>query len=1169
MALLSELQSIVDPTTQEEQDPEAVGENTRADFPVDDEIGRRAIQKVQPELEGYTPGGFFKNLGSNIGEFAQGLFTLGTYPIRHPETTAEGIGYAAEHPIAAAEKVGGIIAKGYQEAYTPQPDESIPGMILRRLYEKPFDTLMDASALGQIAFGGAGLATRAATMGVRGAVEGGEAGAALVRAAAGTVADLPEEGLAVARKAASAQRVIDLFDAMQERAKLLDPLTIAQSLGTIALKTVAPDALAALRATKKMTDDMSERTIVRQTGEAQMQKQMQEAVGDLNPAELAVFHPYVAGRVNFDRPVGEQLMQHTGEWAPVKGDVIRPDALEAARQKYLPIQQQLQKLRGMDPQDVAQIAGQKAMGDAQEAMGDKFDPLHPDVQQSVVDSVAAALRENDEAVKARAAGEMVTSLQIAREKAWRTKIDDMVAQNTYRNARDAEASFPRPEPVSVDEAMQAMGPQGGIYFPHSAEAYNSQQSTIDTILKKLGEASTFKENTYALYRAGVMENQDPVKQLMRAYSSFGQGKHWVQIGTDAVEDAVKEGVAEKFKAGKWNWKTDPDVIAGTHQPWHPGLMLTNELVEEDGQHILTRLLEGSPSDRPGAGASTIEAATVPEPGNAMGPHAAGGMPAGTTIGNLNFSSIMRGLVEQAEKGPMYRFKKELPIYKIPTAMGHSLAAVRDSIEPATNPLIRMMDMATQWWNWGNINWRVSHTMNRAIGHTTFAAMQGVHPFSPRGLTALWNMGKALGYKAGLTSSEEAGKLAQVFDLPGISSGLQRSLGRSFSSAEEQALKSGFAPLRGLGKWGAMLAKANSGLDSIYRAASMFYELSPNAIERGKRMLGHATDTMSLSEKIDSFAKAGAEVNMATPEYRAALKNVNRFFHDYTRTTPFERQVTRRIFPYYKFFKHSTELITRFPFEHPLKAAVGRAVGQAAMQDAKDQLKQWGLDWDRDVPPSQRDSLPVWRSEGEDGKPVVWMYNTKGKNPFSHMSGYMAEQALQMLNPVVRVALERATGVNLYTRERYRGAISSFTGREVDPRTGQIVDSFNHPTFGEAFLRSFWPYQTVRELVAQGRVPTDTASLLEMARNGPGAWVYDKRGFPLRKPQVSGAQPLGRLVGLSVSPLQQPTPEQRTARKAIVSDQIHTLWQRYPQQRDKILSALDDSAQEVLDQLGNE
>lgn len=1192
MPLLSELLNTIDPEREAYAEPEAEGEHFRETLNVDDETGRRTIQKIQPELEhqgvagklGYIPD-FLQNLTDNVGEFATGMFTAATYPFREPTKT----GKALLSPIETAKFLGTAVVEGYKQAYTPKEGESVPGMILRRFYEKPLDSLMDASMLAQIASGGAGLAVRAATAGTRATAEGLLAadlvaaglGAKIaplgkqVKTSTGLTTILGPEELAiqdVARQAASANRAIDFFDALTERARKIDPITIAQATGTKALETFAPDVLAAIRSTSRITDFIAERSSTLKAGEHAAEQQIQAALGDLNAAERQVFHPYVSGRLNLGRPTGEQLMSHTGEWVPVKGDMIRPEALEAARQKYIPIQQQLEQLRGMTDEQVAQTMGAKSMHDARKFLGDQFDPLAPQVQEFVTNNVRQALLENNEVRKWRATGEMRTALDIAKERQWRTRLEDAVRANEYENIKAAERGLPRPTQTTPEEAIAAMGPQGGIYFPHSSEAFTSHQSTIGNILTKMGEASTYKENQYALFRNGFLEHNDPVKALLRAYSTFNKGRTWVQMATDAAEQGVKEGSAFRM-ARDWNPHTDPDVIKGTHQPFEPGRMMTDQLVEEEGQHMLIRLMEVM-DDLPKTAASdmTIDAVTTRLGKTDVG--AMPGLPGATPIGDLNFHDIMKGLADQAEKGPMYRYKTMIPKYKVPTSMGHAFKELRDSMQPPTSPLLRTIDNATQWWNWTNLNVKVTRLVNNIVGNTTFAAMQGVHPFTPRGLQSLIATGKAIGAKSGVLKSAEAQNLAKIFDLPGIrSGGLQLGLEQATGTVGDIVQRVGAergvigktltAPIRGVGHWASLMAKANANVESAYRAASLFYELSPNAIERASKMSRQMGDSLSLGDKIHAFAEAGGEVSMKMPEYREALKQVNRYFNNYDRTTPFERMVTRRVFPYYKFFKHSTDLITRFPFEHPLKAAVARQVGAVALQDVKDTLNQYGMKWNRDVPPQMRDSLPIFKTTNPDtGEPVVWMYNTKGANPFSQMNGYASEQVLQMLNPVVKVAIERATGVNLFTRERYRGAISSFTGREVDPKTGAIVDSFNHPSYGEAFLRSFWPYQTAREFAAQGRIPTDTASLIEMATNGPNAWQYDERGFELRKPTLSPLQAAGRFVGAIPAPLEKPTPEQAASRKAVINNQLNTLYQRYPERRSAILTALDQTAEDV-------
>lgn len=1179
MPLLSELIDTFDPEADEERDPEAFGEHIRVPLGVDEDVGRRVIQKIQPELE-YSGaagalgrvGGFFQNLGENVGEFATGMFNAATFPLVHPQRTVE----ALEDPVGTAKFLGNAIAEGYKEAYTPKPDETIPGMLLRRLYEKPFDTLMDASALAQVASGGLGLAARGATAGVRAAAEGGRAAEAL--ALAGGAAKLAPADVATMRtmrEAASANRAIDLFDALGERAAQVDPLTIAGKLGVTLGDMAVPDLMAAVRTNRRLTDELAERNALLHQAEAEAEVKVQGAFGELNDAEKLVIHPYIAGRLNFDRPVGEQLMTHTGEWVPVKGDVIRPDALEKARQAYIPIQEELERLRGLHPDQVTVTMGQKALGDAEEFLGEHFDPFHPEVQQYVTDTVQQALIENADYRKLRATGEMRTSLDIAKERAYRTKLDDAVKEGKFRTIAAAERGIPVPAQTTVEEALAAMGPQGGIYFPHSSEAFTRDQSTIKGILSKAGQASTFKENNFALYREGVLEHQDPVKALLRTYATFNKGRTWMTMARDAAEDAVKEGTAFRMNH-KWDPNTDIDVIKGTHQPFHPGRVLTEDLIEEDAQRMLVRLMEVA-EDAPRAPASemTLDAVSAPRRLYGAGPNAPTGLPGGTPVGDLNYADIVAKMISQSEKGPMFKLRKEIPVYKVPSAMGHAFKALRESMEPATNPAVRLLDTVTAGWNWANLNVRMSRMVNNVVGNTMFAAMQGVHPFAPRGLTSLIAAGKAIGAKAGLLQGAEARQLAKVFDLPGVrSGGLQLGLEQAVGTFGDTVQRAGeglgrvgqavTAPVRGLGHWASFMQKANGHVESAYRAASLFYELSPNAIERAQRMSGHMAKGMDLAEKIDAFAKAGGEVTMKLPEYRDALRQVNRYFNNYDRTTPFERMVTRRVFPYYKFFKHSTDLITRFPFEHPLKGQVAKQLGKIAEQDIKDTVNQWGFDWAKEVQPYLKDGIPLARTTNpETGENVLWMYSTKGANPFSQTSGYASEQMLQLLNPVVKIAIEHATGVNLFTRQRYRGVLSSFTGREVDKDTGEIVDSFQYPSMGESFLRSFWPYQAVRDFVAQGRVPTDTASLLAMATNAPNAWEWDPdTGFAVRKPTISRTQAAGRFVGAIPSPVEHLTEREEASRNAVVGGQLNELFQRYPEKQSAILKAIEETAEEV-------
>lgn len=1178
MPLLSELSGFIDPTADAESDPTAYGEHYRENLDVDEEVGRRTIQREQKNIVGKSPTEFAGNLVENVGDFATGLFSMATFPFAHPVKTAE----AAAHPIETGKYLAGAMYEGYKQAYTPQEGESVPGMLLRRLYERPFDTLMDASGLAQVATGGASILARGATMGLRGAAEGAEAASSLTRAAGGGGAllegarDVAEAAgkitpeFELARRAAKARKVIETFDWATEKAKQLDPISIAQNTGKAALNWKYPDLAAAMEVTKQMTEKKAARAAELTAAQEAHEQMVTEAFKPLNQAERHVIWPYISGRVNMTRPVGEQLMSHTGEWVPLKGDTIRPDVLEQVRQAYGPIAHEYERRQNLLPEQVAENIGAESLHEASKFLGEHFDPLSPQVQEFVTNNVKLALERNHEARVSRATGEMRTALDIAKERQHLEEVQRAVNSKEIAIASQEAQGLPRPTETTPEEALRLMGPQGGIYFPHSAETFNAHQSTIKNILLKAGEARTYQHNTYALFRSGVMEHQDPVSQILRAFNQFDKGKSWVQMGYEAAEESVKNGTgAQRMKTSgknKWNYQTDPDVLAGTHQPWHPGMMLSEHLTEEEGQHMLTRLMETIDEHdtvKVPAADMTIDAVTVPQAASGAGPLAPGGLPAGVTVGNMNFVDIMRGLVKGAERGEIYRPKRDTPLYKIPTDMGHAFKSFRDSMEPPTNPLIQKLDNITSWWNWTNLSTKTTRLTNNIVGNTMFAAMQGILPFTPRGLQSIVAMGRAMGAKAGLLKGTESQRLAKVFELPGIrSGGLQLDLNREAGTVASRLSRSKILPVRMVGKWSNLMQHANSNVENAFRAMSLFYEMSPGIGERVKRMTGNMEKALTLGDRVAELEKAGAGITMKNPEYRANLNAVNRYFHDYSHTTPTERMVVRRIFPYYKFFKHSAELITRFPFEHPLKAQVARNIGNAAVQDIKDTFKNYGLNYDRDVQPHLKDGIPMYKTTDDEGKPVVWVFNTKGTNPFSQMTGYPAEQMLQMLNPLIKIGLERATGVNLFTRERYRGAVSSITGREVDPKDGSIVDSFNHPSVGESFLRSFWPYQTVRELAQQGRVPTDTASLFEMATNGPNAWEYDERGFPVRKPIAHPAAAVGRFFGTVPTPIQEPTEKQKSARKGVVNQQLNTLYQRYPGQRQRILDAINATSEEV-------
>ena len=1092
--------------------PDEVGARGQFHLPAD--VGGRVLSDVQPKLTSEGIGGYFEtllgNIPSGIKDNIKGMFDVATFPISHPGATLHALA-TPDTMMEAADTVAGGILTHYKEAYTPQPNESIPGMLLRRFKEKPVDSLLDVSILGRTALGGgAGMLSQ--------------------------VANLTEDG---SRIGAVAERGADLLSAGAERMKYLDPLTLATEGGIKILNRVIPDQMAAIKATSLAADVQANETMAREANETQLQNQLNQVFSPLNDAERAGIHHYIEGRINFDRPVGEQLMQSNGQWAPVKGDTIRPDVMEQVRQQYLPIQAQLEKLRGWDNESVAATAGENAGRLAEKVWNDaardpehawntggdgitgEFDPMHPQVQDFIQRQVQSALAENNASKLRRATGTMRTALDIAQDNQWQSKLKQMVAENQYASIEDAQRGFPQPARTTPQEALAAMGPQGGTYWPHSGEVEGRAQSTVGRWLTRLGPASAFKENTYAQFAAGVLDNQDPVQTLMRAFAAYDKGRTWPSLAHEIVKDAAERGEGAQVMPKSWNPNVDPDYIARTHQPFDPAHLMNESMVADDAHRLGVRAMEA----------------------------------AGET-GPLNMVDLHEGVARGADAPGAYP-TKDLPKYKITSELGHALKDIKNSLEPTTNPLVRLYDDAMGFWNWNNLGLRTGRLVAMTGGHMTFAAMMGVHPFSVQGLSALAATGHALLGKMGL-GGETGEQLARVFELPGIASGgVQRSIGEvsgGFGKKLMNVTTPGLSTAANwFGRYGNTINNAAKNIDATFRAAGMFYELSPNAIQRAQRMLGHIADAPTLASKIASFADAGGDV-MKLPEYTQALKGVTRFFGDYVRQTPFERNIIRRAAPYYKFIKHTVELGTRFPFEHPLRAVMMRSAGEAIHQDVRDTAARWGFDFDKDVPERYQNAIPVRADiDPETGKQMMTLITRRGV--FDQLTD--PDQTLGPITPLAKMAIEQATGINLFRRERYRGALSSAVGREWDPNEGRVVDTFHHPSVGEGMLRTFWEYNDLKKWVANGRIPTDTASLLEMATNPRMAFEYDAQGKPKRN--LGQAGPLGEAIksytGTGPVRVAQPPPGGSPSDRGAINSQLDALWQRFPDRHQDIMDSI--------------
>jgi hypothetical protein len=170
-------------------------------------------------------------------------------------------------------------------------------------------------------------------------------------------------------------------------------------------------------------------------------------------------------------------------------------------------------------------------------------------------------------------------------------------------------------------------------------------------------------------------------------------------------------------------------------------------------------------------------------------------------------------------------------------------------------------------------------------------------------------------------------------------------------------------------------------------------LSQAQIASGLRWVKSFHDSEAVMKKL-------FEVGTDESTLLKAATSVNRVLGDFESFGPIEQYVVRQfLFPFYGFYRHAAKFVARMPFENPYKTTILR---QIANLDA--QMYQ-------DYPDYLKGSIRV----GDLGN-KAFMVKLRTLNPLSAFTDAMP--ITSSLNPLLKIGLERATGVNLFTGQPF-------------------------------------------------------------------------------------------------------------------------------------------------------
>jgi len=277
---------------------------------------------------------------------------------------------------------------------------------------------------------------------------------------------------------------------------------------------------------------------------------------------------------------------------------------------------------------------------------------------------------------------------------------------------------------------------------------------------------------------------------------------------------------------------------------------------------------------------------------------------------------------------------------------------------------------------------------------------------------------------------------------------------------------------GLKKSLGVIVNANSRMEEYFWTAMYLDEAKKMAIRTRVNKVGYMgaiLDQAGTKEVMLKLLKDPAATGQM-------LKAVDDFMFNYGNLSPLERNVFRRVVPFYSWYKNMFRLIlVTLPGKYPIRADALFKFAEMGRQAWTQDMQEMGIDVNM-LPDWMRGAIPV----GYDPKTRQLTYwNTQGPNIFQTVS---VPNMLSALNPMIKVPLERLLHRDIFKDQKFTAPwiAADYRGKLWDLRTGRETSGVN-PSLPEHIFRQVPWYQALREMMNYrrfGYVPLEygTASL---------------------------------------------------------------------------------------------
>ena len=334
------------------------------------------------------------------------------------------------------------------------------------------------------------------------------------------------------------------------------------------------------------------------------------------------------------------------------------------------------------------------------------------------------------------------------------------------------------------------------------------------------------------------------------------------------------------------------------------------------------------------------------------------------------------------------------LYQIPKSVAKALEA---KIGKPTSGVGYAFDKATDYWKSVVLYTRPKYYVNQAVGN---AAMYTVSGGTPKGLVLAAT-------KAGKAAVPEQLRIGSFHaaDVPtkyyNSNDGLMKKL---VVELENTAPAKGITKIRDFGRGIA------TNIDNYYRDAK-FLDVATKVTQKkimqqtGKRF----TNSMELIERISK---------QADPEIiKQAIEETEKWMGDFKGMTPIERDIARRLIPFWGFTKHQLKILKNITLEDPLRGKMIETMNQVG---------------ELATPPERRDHY----RNGD-----VYLYTDNGGTDHYLQTRYMNPLVISgfgvdVWNPILKAPMEYLSNSNIENFQS-KPRTSPFVVKKENPLTNQV------------------------------------------------------------------------------------------------------------------------------------